>query len=142
MPTDSKGLNVGVDEAAKAKAEALREYQEIYRIYPNPITADKIKLLEERIAADKQQADAILRGASGNPALAVLLGTVQLDSLTAKQQLVQAQQVELPSVLTHGAATKTTARSRRNDVVVAAFLGFVLGLIAALAWEPIASRRK
>ena len=56
--------------------------------------------------------------------------------------LVQAQQVELPSVLTHGAATKTTARSRRNDVVVAAFLGFVLGLIAALAWDPIVSRRR
>jgi len=109
---------------------------------PSGYASQKIKLLEERIAADKQQADAILRGASGNPALAVLLGTVQLDSLTAKQQLVQAQQVELPSVLTHGAATKTTARSRRNDVVVAAFLGFVLGLIAALAWEPIASRRK
>jgi uncharacterized protein involved in exopolysaccharide biosynthesis len=37
---------------------------------------------------------------------------------------------------------KTTARSRRNDVVVAAFLGFLLGLLAALAWEPIAARRR
>ncbi len=35
-------------ETGLRKAEALREYQEIYRIYPNPITADKIKLLEER----------------------------------------------------------------------------------------------
>lgn len=33
-------------ETAGKKAEALREYREIYRIYPNPITADKIKLLE------------------------------------------------------------------------------------------------
>jgi len=35
-------------DAAGKKNEALREYQEIYRIYPNPITADKIKLLEEQ----------------------------------------------------------------------------------------------
>ena len=33
-------------ETAGKKAEALREYREIYRIYPNPITGDKIKLLE------------------------------------------------------------------------------------------------
>ena len=129
-PTPRKA-RIAVNSLARQTVDRLSGY-----------ASQKIKLLEERIAADKQQADAILRGASGNPALAVLLGTVQLDSLTAKQQLVQAQQVELPSVLTHGAATKTTARSRRNDVVVAAFLGFVLGLIAALAWEPIASRRK
>ena len=34
-----------LDSAGK-KNEALREYQEIYRIYPNPITADKIRQLE------------------------------------------------------------------------------------------------
>jgi len=28
------------------KSEALREYQEIYRIYPNPATAEKIRQLE------------------------------------------------------------------------------------------------
>jgi hypothetical protein len=35
-------------ESAGKKAEALHEYQEIYRIYPNPITSDKIKQLEEK----------------------------------------------------------------------------------------------
>ena len=108
----------------------------------SPYAVAKIKLLDERIASDKQQVDTIRRAASGNPALAVVLGQVLQDQLTAQQQLVQAQQVEQPSVLTHAAATKTTARSRRNDVVVAAFLGFVLGLIAAIAWEPIAARRR
>lgn len=34
-----------LDSAGK-KSDALREYQEIYRIYPNPITADKIRQLE------------------------------------------------------------------------------------------------
>ena len=74
-------------------------------------------------------------------ALIVLAGSIQQDSFTAQQQLAQAQEVEMPRVLTHGAAVRTTARSRRNDVVVAAFLGLLLGIIAALAWEPLASRR-
>jgi hypothetical protein len=34
-------------EADGKKSEALREYQEIYRIYPNRITADTIKALEQ-----------------------------------------------------------------------------------------------
>ena len=33
-------------ESVGKKAEALREYQEIYRIYPNPLAADKIRQLE------------------------------------------------------------------------------------------------
>jgi tetratricopeptide (TPR) repeat protein len=32
-------------ESAGKRAEALREYQEIYRIYPNPVTAEKIRQL-------------------------------------------------------------------------------------------------
>ena len=32
--------------SAGKKSEAFREYQEIYRIYPNPITAEKIRQLE------------------------------------------------------------------------------------------------
>ena len=108
---------------------------------------DKIKGLEQRVAADQTQIDAIrsaVRGADRATAavFAVQLGTVQQDQLQAQQLVIQAKDVELPSVLTRAAAAKTTAASRRNDVVVAAFLGFVLGLIAALAWEPLAARRR
>lgn len=34
--------------SAGKKGEALREYQEIYRIYPNPVTAEKIRQLESQ----------------------------------------------------------------------------------------------
>ena len=102
----------------------------------------KVTLLQQRIASDKQQVSAIRRASGSNAALVVLLGQILQDQLTAQQQLLQAQQIEQPSVLTHAAAVRTTARSRRNDVVVAAFLGFLLGLLAALAWEPLVARRR
>lgn len=104
--------------------------------------ATKVKLLARRIAIDQQQIDSLRHASGAGVPGAVLLGQVLQDQVTAKLALVQAKQIELPSVLTHAAAVKTTARSRRNDVVVAAVLGFLLGLIAALAWEPLAARRR
>jgi hypothetical protein len=107
----------------------------------------KIAGLQERIDADQQQIDAVQRqqrSAADPTAKAVIalhLGDVLDDQLQAKQLLIQAQDVERPAVLTRAAATKTTARSRRNSVVVAAFLGLLVGLFAALFWEPLVRRR-
>ena len=112
-----------------------------------PFADKKIAALNERINADQQQVDAIQRqqrGSSDATAKAVFalhLGDVLTDQLQAKQLLIQAQEVERPSVLTRAAAVKTTARSRRNSVVVAAFLGVLIGLFAALLWEPVMRRR-
>jgi uncharacterized protein involved in exopolysaccharide biosynthesis len=44
--------------------------------------------------------------------------------------------VEAPQITTLAAATKTTARSRRNTVLVAGLIGLILGIIAALVYEP------
>jgi hypothetical protein len=113
----------------------------------SPYADNKIELLVDRIGSDQLEIDAIRRQASSssdNTAKAVFgvqLAAVLEDQLQAKQLLVQAEQVERPQVLVRAAAVKTTARSRRNSVVVAAFLGLVLGLIAALAWEPLLRRR-
>jgi capsular polysaccharide biosynthesis protein len=108
--------------------------------------AEKIKLLDQRVAADQKLIDSIQTASHAGDktaaaVFAVQLGTELQDQLAAQQLLTQAQEIELPSILANAAATKTTARSRRNDVVVAGFLGFLLGLIAALAWEPLARRR-
>ena len=74
---------------------------------------------------------------SGDPTAKAVFGVhladVLDDELQAKQLLIQAQEVERPKVLTRAAAVKTTARSRRNSVVVAAFLG--------LAPRPVRSAR-
>jgi uncharacterized protein involved in exopolysaccharide biosynthesis len=114
----------------------------------SPFAQNKITFLDQRVAADKAAIAAIRKQSSGSSdatvkaVLAVNLAQMLQDQLSAEQLLAQAKQVELPSVLTHAAAVRTTARSHRNSLVVGAFLGLVLGLIAALAWEPIAARRR
>jgi hypothetical protein len=119
----------------------------------------KIKSFKEEIASDNRQLAAIddlvtnastaQRGSSGleGLTLSTLLltaeqrrGTLQQDRLQARQLLALAEQVELPQVLDHGVATKTTARSPRNSAAVAGLIGLILGLLAALLWEPVAAR--
>jgi capsular polysaccharide biosynthesis protein len=60
------------------------------------------------------------------------------DQLTTnQQQLALAKKVEAPTRIgPRTVATKTTARSRRNTVLVAALIGLILGGIAALIYEP------
>ena len=55
---------------------------------------------------------------------------------TNQQQLALAKDVEAPQITTLAAATKTTARSRRNTVLVAGLIGLLLGIVAALLYEP------
>ncbi|HEU5214302.1 MAG TPA: Wzz/FepE/Etk N-terminal domain-containing protein [Gaiellaceae bacterium] len=72
--------------------------------------------------------------------LTTTLRTDQQDKLAATQLLSQAKQVEKPRVLVGAAAQKITARSRRNTVVVAALIGLILGVIAALLWDAVVPR--
>jgi capsular polysaccharide biosynthesis protein len=70
----------------------------------------------------------------------IRLAQAQTDKLQTSQLLLQAKQVEAPSVLTGAASQKVTARSRRNTVVVAALIGLILGALAALLWDGLAAR--
>ncbi len=103
----------------------------------------------EQIEQQVEAAQAALRASSGTEqavwatALSVAeqrRGTLEQDRIETRQLLAQAEQVELPQVLTRAVATKTTAQSTRNSLAVAGLLGFLVGLIAALLWEPIAAR--
>jgi hypothetical protein len=67
-------------------------------------------------------------------------GTLEQDRSETRQLLALAEQVELPQVFTRGVAAKTTARSSRNSIAVAGLIGLLVGLAAALLWEPIAAR--
>jgi uncharacterized protein involved in exopolysaccharide biosynthesis len=60
---------------------------------------------------------------------------------TTQQQLALAENVESAQVIQKAAAVKTTARSRRNSLAIGALIGLIAGLVAAIAWDPVTSRR-
>jgi uncharacterized protein involved in exopolysaccharide biosynthesis len=103
-----------------------------------------LSLLNRNITA---QQDALTHG-SGLSTTDRLILLNQLNSLlqqqltttdqltTNRQQLALAEDVEAPKVNTRAVATKTTARSRRNTVLVSALIGLILGGIAALLFDP------
>ncbi len=112
----------------------------------------KIANFAQEISVDEKQVTlinaALQRGglsATDQLLLQLRLATTQQDRLSTSQLLLQAKQVEAPSVLTGATAQRVTARSRRNTVVVAALIGLILGAIGALMWDGVAagfSRRR
>ena len=104
----------------------------------------KIANFSATVTADEKQIQQF-NAALGSNALSVTdklvlqgrLAQAEQDKASTSQLLLQAKVVERPSVLTRAAATKITARSRRNSLVVAALIGLILGAIAALMWDGI-----
>ncbi len=106
----------------------------------------KIANFSAEIAIDEKQITlintALQRGglsASDQLLLQLRLSTAQQDRLSTSQLLLQAKQVEAPSILTGANAERVTARSRRNSVVVAGLIGLILGVIGALMWDGVAA---
>jgi hypothetical protein len=118
----------------------------------------KINTFKTQIATDQQQLDAIdaqadqVRAQLNNSSqterltLGTLLltmeqrrGTLEQDRLQARQLLALAEQVELPRVIQQGVAARQppAARVTRSS---AGLIGLIIGLFAALLWEPIAAR--
>jgi capsular polysaccharide biosynthesis protein len=117
----------------------------------------KIKFLERQVAAqtdDLRSIDATIATLRSNASdhrlgttdrliLASQLNgqTLQrgqvVDQLAQYQQLLAlAKNVEQSRLVSRARATETTARSRRNSMIVGAAIGLVLGLAAALLWRP------
>jgi len=68
--------------------------------------------------------------------------SLQDDLFEGSQLLNLAKSVEASRVVEPAAASKTTARSSRTSLIVGAFIGIIVGLIAAIAAEPILARRR
>lgn len=135
----------------------------------SPYVEDKITALEERIASDERElaeserrlnlaqteldrvlgdqsistTDRLVLVTNFNATIGSLVerrGLVTQDLLEAKQALSLAENVEQPSVVQEAASRKTTARSVGRSLVVGGLIGLILGLLAAILWEP-AERR-
>lgn len=109
--------------------------------------ARKIAIYQSHIAFDNKDIktiDAAIKSPSISTTDKLILQTTlrsdQLDLSTYSGLLLETKNVELPQVLTPAAAHKITARSRRNTVVIAAIIGLILGVLAALLWDRVVPR--
>lgn len=105
----------------------------------------QLALIDEQVARIEATLPRV--GATDRIAAAALVlaaqqrrAVVQQDLLAVRPLLAQAETVERGRILTHAVASKATARSRRNSIVVAALIGVILGALAALAWDRIETR--
>jgi Chain length determinant protein len=114
----------------------------------------QLKQLQARVTAAvaQQQALASARGVGSTDKLVsisalnsvISTGTAEMLSLQADQtqelQLIsEVRNVEAPGVVSPAAAVSLGGPSRRSAVVIGAIAGFVLGLLAAALWDPIAA---
>ena len=121
------------------------------------IAQAQLAAVEARIQTAQRQQDQIINNSSLSLETRLLLSSnlnsvittadarrssLQEDVYEANQLLILAENVEKSRVVEPGVATKTTARSRRNSVLVGALIGLLLGAVAALAAEPILARRR
>jgi capsular polysaccharide biosynthesis protein len=151
-------VNIVVTGSAPRKTSAAaNELAKIVLSRISHLPDTKIAALRAQIAADQQELDGIdARAAATQQALEqaglsaveklVLLTnlglteqrrtTVQDDLGTRQQLLAQAIEVEQARVVEPAVSRKVTAQSRRNQLIVGGAVGLLLGLVAALVWEP------
>jgi hypothetical protein len=130
-------------------SDALAGYAKT-KIQNLQLQVDQEKVALSTLNTNLKAQQAALKNSSGLSTSERLIALGQLNGLqqqlltttdqltTNQQQLALAKDVEAPQITTLAAATKTTARSRRNTVLVAGLIGLILGIVAALLFEPAA----
>jgi gas vesicle protein len=121
------------------------------------VSESQLQAVEGRIQAAQRQQTTIIRDQSIPLAERLLLSANLNATITtadarrtalqerlfdSRQLLILAEQVEKSRVVEPAAAVKTTARSSRTSLLVGALIGLLLGVVAALAAEPILARRR
>jgi uncharacterized protein involved in exopolysaccharide biosynthesis len=157
-------VNIGVrGEGPRRVADAANVLAEEVVRNVSPYVQAKIEALERQVAtADQEVAslteriDSMLEVAGDDGAeqnqrmlaatnagiLETRRATVQQARHDRQQLLSLARTVEEPRILQRAVAREVTARSTRNVIVVAAVIGLLVGLAAALAWDPVAGRAR
>jgi len=146
-------IQVQLDKKTKAEraAQAIAKYIQTettsgYVKHSIEIYDTLIKNLTQREVTSQARVNALTTAAK-QPGLSLdqqLLLAIQLDQAqatlgqtinsleTTRQQQLLAQQVEQTQIIQNAKAEKTTARSRRNSVVVGAVIGLLIGAIVAI----------
>ena len=134
-------VRVRVEGDTRRVAQAANALARIVVARVSEYPAQKIRTLTAAIEAlESDLAEARSRPGDTD----VLLWRAELNEqlLAARLNLDQAQEVESARVVEDAIARRVTAQSRRNQIVVGAVLGLLLGLAAALAWESAPALRR
>ncbi|HET9438014.1 MAG TPA: hypothetical protein VFO64_07415 [Gaiellaceae bacterium] len=153
-----------VELAADALADRVVERVSLYVTQKVGLLDEQVDVAEGQLAAvearireAQEQQDALATNDALAPVEKLLLSqnlnavittadarrsALQDDLVDARQLLNLAENVESSRVVEPAAASKTTARSSRTSLLVGALIGLILGAIAALVVDPIASRRR
>ena len=123
----------------------------------------KVGALEDRLESQQRQLGEIdsrieqLQAAAARPSLSetnrLIFLTLQslaeqrrgilIEDRTETEQLITlAEEVERAGQVTEAAASRVPAQSPRTSILAGAILGLIVGIAAALLWEPIARRRR
>jgi hypothetical protein len=152
------GSKAGATQMAAEKLSNLVVSQ--FQPYP----AQKIQIIRDRLTQEEAQigdinrrlteaedAQAALASSAANSALvanyAQIIATLssqrfasQSDITSAKQAIVQANGIEVPRIVSPALSENQGGPSRRSGVVIGAIIGILLGLLAAVFWEPVAAQ--
>jgi hypothetical protein len=69
------------------------------------------------------------------------LGQLETDRLSAQQFLSLAENIERPEVRSRAVAVKSAGPNSRTGAAVGGLIGLIVGILAAVLWDPIAARR-
>jgi uncharacterized protein involved in exopolysaccharide biosynthesis len=145
-----------VEEATNLLGQAVVDRAASYADAKIALYEQRLENQEERVADLQRQVDELARSIqqaddlssaerlSLTTLLAVRedrLAATQDEILTIEQLLTQARDVERGRIVTEASAARVDARSTRTSIVVGAFIGLLLGALAALLWGPVARLR-
>jgi outer membrane lipoprotein SlyB len=117
----------------------------------------QLKAIADRLDAARANQSSVLRDKtiSGTDKLVALANlnsvitlalqqqnTISLDRFTVRQQLSLAQDIEVGRIVSVASATKTKGPSSRTGAAVGGLIGLIVGILAALLWDPFAARSR
>ena len=145
-----------VEEAANLLAQEVVDNVSTYADAKIATYEQRLEGQQERVAALERQVDEVAAaiqdasdlGTAERLTLTTLLAVYQEQLagaqdqiLTVEQLLTVARDVERGRIVTEASAARVDARSTRTSIVVGAFIGLLLGALAALLWGPLARLR-
>jgi len=150
-----------VQTAANSLAQSLIDYANRYTTLKTNLIASRIateknemqvlKEVQQRAHANLARIDAssaapLDKVAASSPfvsdlsAAADQIGTLTLNLTNDQVALVAAKDIESSQFISQAVGHKVSAATRRTSLVIAAMVGFIVGVALALAWEALSAR--